>query len=110
VYGEGPTVIRSGSFQGNSVQALSAKDVRFTRNKAGTVVYAITLGWPEEALLLRSLGSAASTMPGRVEQVELLGTGLAPTWQQTPTELRVVLPQYRPAVDYAAALKIRLVT
>jgi alpha-L-fucosidase len=108
VYGEGPTAIRTGSFQGNSVGALSAKDVRFTRNKAGTVVYAIALGWPEEALLLRSLGSATSTMPGRVEHVELLGTGLAPTWQQTPTELRVVLPQYRPAIDYAAALKIRL--
>src|SRR5262249_39721511 len=27
VYGEGPTTIRSGSFQGNSVQALSAKDI-----------------------------------------------------------------------------------
>jgi alpha-L-fucosidase len=105
VSGEGPTAIRSGSFQGNSVQALSAKDIRFTRNKSGKVVYAIALGWPEGELLLRSFSSTTSD---RVEHVELLGSGMAPTWQQATGGLRIVLPKNRPSIDYAAALKIRL--
>ncbi len=108
VYGEGPTAVRGGSFQGNSVNTLSAQDIRFTRNKAGTVVYAITLGWPENAVVAHSLGTAAPTMPGRVEHVELLGTEMAAAWQQTADGLRVVLPNHRPDIDYAAAIKIHL--
>ncbi|HEY7887152.1 MAG TPA: alpha-L-fucosidase [Steroidobacteraceae bacterium] len=108
VYGEGPNAVREGSFQGKSVQRLSAKDIRFTRNKAGTVVYAITLGWPEEPLLIRSLGTAAATRPGAVSQVELLGTDARPKWRQTAEGLRVDLPKINPAADYAAALRVRI--
>lgn len=106
VYGEGPNAIKSGSFQGNSVQSLSAKDIRYTRNKAGTVVYAIALGWPDGEMQLTSLGTSASTKPGRVEHVELLGTDQRPTWRQTDTALFVTLPAYHPEIDYSPALKI----
>ncbi|MGH8201672.1 MAG: alpha-L-fucosidase [Steroidobacteraceae bacterium] len=108
VYGEGPSIIREGSFQGKSVQGLSAKDIRFTRNKAGTIVYAIALGWPEEPMLIRSLGTAAATRPGTVAQVELLGTDAKPQWRQTAEGLRVDLPKISPGADYAASLRIQL--
>lgn len=108
IYGEGPTTVRAGSFQGKSVQQLSAKDIRFTRDKAGTVVYAIALGWPQEPMLIRSLGTAAATRPGTVSRVELLGTEVMPQWRQTAEGLRVELPKIEPPADYAAALRVHI--
>jgi|SRR5579875_336911 len=104
----GPTVIRSGSFHGGSIGALTAQDVRYTRNKAGTIVYAFMLGWPEGAVVLRSLGSAAQTKPGRIEHVELLGSSLPPAWRQAPEGLQFTLPGHRPAIDFAATLQVHL--
>jgi alpha-L-fucosidase len=41
--------------------------------------------------------------------VELIGTDVKVNWRQSPDGLHVDLPsQYRPAVDYAAALKVIL--
>jgi alpha-L-fucosidase len=109
VYGEGPNSVKAGSFQGNSISKLGQKDIRFTRNKANNVVYAIVLGWPAEPIAVQSLGLSASTQPGKVTQVELIGTGERLNWKQTGEALRVELPrQYRPPVDYAAALKVTL--
>lgn len=108
VYGEGPNAVTEGKFQGKSVSKLGEKDIRFTRNKANTVVYAIALGWPAEAFTIESLGTDAATKPGKVANVQLLGTDAKVTWQQTATGLSVTLPkQYTPAVDYAAALKVQ---
>jgi len=109
VYGEGPNAVTSGSFQGKSVSRLGEKDIRFTSNKAGTAVYAIALGWPEGQFSIVSLGSAAKTKPGKVENVQLLGTDTTVTWRQTDAGLSVELPKaYRPAADYAAALKVQM--
>ncbi len=109
IYGEGPHNVKSGPFQGNSISSLGPQDIRFTRNKANNVVYALVLGWPTEAVVVPSLGSSASTQPGKVARVELLGTGLSVNWKQNADGLRVELPkQYRPKVDYAAALKVSI--
>lgn len=107
-YGEGPVAIKEGSFQGNSIQNVSASDIRYTRNKAGSLLYAVALGWPEAEMSLRALGTAAATRPGRIEHVELLGTPMRPNWNQTASALQVTIPEHRPAADYAAALKIHL--
>ena len=109
VYGEGPNAVKSGSFQGNSVHNLGPKDIRFTRNKANTVVYAIMLGWPAGAFVIESLGLSAATQPGKIANVQLLGSGEKLTWEQTAAGLRVQLPwPERPAMDYAVALKLFL--
>jgi alpha-L-fucosidase len=108
VYGEGPNTVRAGSFQGKSVEQLSARDIRFTRNKTNTIVYALALGWPEEPILIRSLGTGAVTRPGAVAHVELLGSEARPQWQQTADGLRVDVSRISPASDFAAALRIRL--
>jgi alpha-L-fucosidase len=107
VYGEGPNAVSASALQAKSVSKLDAKDIRFTRNKGNSVIYAIALGWPAGTFVVESLGSSATTNPGKVENVELLGTGQKVNWKQLPTGLSVELPQeYYPATDYAAALKI----
>ena len=110
IYGEGPNSVKGGSFQGDTVSKLGEKDIRFTRNKANNVVYALVLGWPMDTVVVQSLGLSAPTSPGKVARVELLGTGDKIGWRQDADALRVGLPkQYRPAVDYAASVKVTLV-
>jgi len=108
IFGEGPVTIKEGSFQGNSIQQASAKDIRYTRNKAGTVVYAIALGWPDSELELRSLGTSAATKPGRVQYIEYLGGQDRVKWTQTDTSLRIGPPRKRPDAAYSAVAKIHL--
>ncbi len=109
VYGEGPNMIKPGKFQGHSISALGEKDVRFTRSKKGDVVYAIVLGWPAGEIVIESLGTGNAAQPGKVANVELLGTGAKVRWKQGADAIRVELPkEYRPAVDYAAVLKMRM--
>ncbi len=109
IYGEGPNSVKAGSFQGKSVSRLGLKDIRFTRNKANNVVYALVMGWPTEAVVVRALGSAAATEARRVARVEYLGTEERVDWKQNDDGLRVELPKhYRPKVDYALVIKVTL--
>ena len=108
IYGEGPTVMQAGSMHGKSISRLGAMDIRFTRNKANTIIYALALGWPRNALLIHALGSAAATNPGKIQHVELLGTAQKLNWSQSAVGLHVELPGIRPTVDYAIALKVIL--
>ena len=106
---EGPNMVKAGSFQGESVNKLSEKDIRFTRNKGDRVIYAIVLGWPTKPMVVQSLGLSAGTSSGKITRVELLGTDARLDWNQQADALRVQLPRsYRPTVDYAAALKVTL--
>ena len=82
------------------------KVVRFTRNKANTVVYALVLGWPSDAFVIHSLGTAATSKPGKIHNVQLLGTDEKLKWKQSAAALRVELSKYRPTVDYALALEV----
>jgi alpha-L-fucosidase len=109
VYGEGPNSVKAGSYQGKSVSKLGEKDVRFTRNKANAVIYALVLGWPAGSFTVQSLGLSAATKPGKIGKVELLGTDQKVSWKQEPDALRAELPKaYKPKVDYAAVLKLTL--
>jgi alpha-L-fucosidase len=109
IYGEGPDAVKSGSFQGKSISSLGPKDIRFTRNKANTVIYAIVLGWPADAFVVESLGTAKPTQPGKVANVQILGTDERMKWKQKADGLRVELPkQFGPTTNYATALKISM--
>jgi alpha-L-fucosidase len=108
VFGEGPNMV-SGSFQTDSLTKLGPRDVRFTRNNANTVIYAIVLGWPDDAFVVQSLGTGCTTNPGKIEQIQLFGTQEKLDWKQAAAGLYVSLPkQYRPKKDYAAVLKVSL--
>jgi len=53
VFGQGPTKMeKSGHFVGRT--DYTPEDIRFTRSKDGKVLYAITLGWPEESLTIEA--------------------------------------------------------
>ena len=109
IYGEGPNVVKAGSFQGHSIASLGAKDIRFTRNKANSVIYAIVLGWPQEPIHIQAIGTSTPTNPGKIERVELLGTEQTLDWKQEAVALRVSLPSdYHPRADFAASLKLTL--
>jgi alpha-L-fucosidase len=109
IAGEGPNSVKSGSFQGNSISKLGAKDIRFTRNKANTVIYAIVLGWPTEPLVVQSLGTSAGTNPGKIANVQLLGTNEMISWKQSADGLNVELPKrYQPKTGFAAVMKVSL--
>jgi alpha-L-fucosidase len=108
VFGEGPHMVKPGSFQGNTIKQLDASDIRYTQNKASTVIYAIVLGWPSQPLLLRSLGTAAASRPGKVAHVELLGSPGRIHWHQSSEGLRIAIPSQKPASDYAVAFKVTL--
>jgi alpha-L-fucosidase len=109
VYGEGPNKAESGSFKGDSIGALGSKDIRFTRNKANTVVYAIFLGWPEGQAQIASLGLSSKTSPGKILNVSVLGSEAKIKWTQGTDSLQLELPrQSWAANDYGVALKIAL--
>jgi alpha-L-fucosidase len=107
VFGEGPS-LTAVNVNGKLTAPFGAHDIRYTRNKAGTVVYAIALGWPDEALLLRALGTATSPPPGKVARVELLGSPAILRWQQTAQGLSIELPRDKPDPDYAVVFKVSL--
>jgi alpha-L-fucosidase len=105
IYGEGPDTVKSGSFQGNSISKLGPQDVRFTRNKANTVVYAIVLGWPGAETMIHALGTSSPQSPGKIARVELLGHEEKLKFRQDASGLRVQLPAQKSSDD-AIALKI----
>ncbi|CBG68139.1 putative alpha-L-fucosidase [Streptomyces scabiei 87.22] len=94
VYGEGPTKMGGGSF--TRPTAGTARDIRFTRDKEGTVLYATVLGWPGDSLTLKTLGSDRIDLDS-LTSVELLGSepgtylGLG-TPEQKEAGLKVALP------------------
>jgi len=109
VYGEGPGKVDTREFKGDSIKNLGVRDIRFTRNKANTVIYAMLLGWPAGEFVVESLGTASPPQPGKIAEVRLLGTEEKVKWTQSADGLRVELPlHYHPTADYAAALKILL--
>jgi alpha-L-fucosidase len=55
VYGEGPTQMGGGSF--TTPREGTSQDVRFTRSKDNTVLYATVLGWPGGTLTVTTLNS-----------------------------------------------------
>ncbi|MDX2604899.1 alpha-L-fucosidase [Streptomyces caniscabiei] len=108
-YGEGPTKMGGGSF--TRPTAGTARDIRFTRDKAGTVLYATVLGWPGDSLTLTTLGSDRIDLDS-LTSVRLLdstaGTYLdldAPV--QEPSGLTVTLPPTAPFEAPAYVLKFR---
>ncbi|NUW33350.1 alpha-L-fucosidase [Nonomuraea sp. SMC257] len=96
VYGEGPTKMGGGSF--TTPRPGTAKDIRYTRSKDNTVLYATVLGWPGNGATL-DLASLAS---GRVDlsnlsRTELIGDAAGtyidlPTRAQDAGGLHITLP------------------
>lgn len=100
VFGEGPT-----DFNEN-FPAGTARDIRFTRNKANSVLYATALDWPGDgATLTITTLKAGRFDSGAISSVTLLGAPGKLVWKQDEAGLKVTLPASAPGVD-AYTLKI----
>ncbi|MFB9685030.1 alpha-L-fucosidase [Amycolatopsis plumensis] len=104
VYGEGPTKMGGGSFT-TPVEGTRT-DVRFTRSKDNTVLYATVLGWPGSTFPITTLGSNRVNVSTLVS-AQLLGpdAGTATTLPapvQDASALRVQLPSANPPFDAPA--------
>lgn len=80
----------------------TTEDIRFTRNKANTVLYATALEWPGETLLIKSLAGADLSA---MKKVRLLGAKGKLKWKQTEGGLEITMPK-RP--DYGFAYPVRI--
>lgn len=97
--GEGPTVIaKSKGFLKNL--HYTNKDIRYTRTKDGTTVYAIVLNTPEIDVTLTHVDQAVKT-------VRLLGSDETIPWQQDGGLTRVGFPSTA-AEQYAYVYKLEL--
>jgi alpha-L-fucosidase len=94
VYGEGPTKMGGGSFTG-PVQGTN-KDIRFTRSKDNTVLYATVLGWPGSTLTITTLNSNQINL-SNLSGVQLLNSTAGsytnlPTRSQDGSGLHISMP------------------
>ena len=108
VYGEGPTQMGSDHF--SDMVTGTARDIRYTRSKDNTVLYATILGWPEdEQVLLRSL-NAESCCLDSLKSVCLIGTNkddLIPlAYTQDRDGLLITLPIYMPVEQEAYVIRL----
>ena len=105
IYGEGATQGEAGRFGGvtDPKEGYQPQDIRFTTK--GDTLYAISLGWADESLTIRSLKSGSDLYPDEIAAVELLGSRAKLEWSRTPEGLVITMPDQRPC-DHAVVLKI----
>jgi len=101
-YGEGPTqMARSGPFCEDQEITYTAKDVRFTVK--GDVLYAICLGWPGDAVVLKTVPQRL--YPSEIASVRMLGVADELPWTLTPSGLVIKTPARRPC-EHAFVFRI----
>ncbi|MAI20223.1 MAG: alpha-L-fucosidase [Kiritimatiellaceae bacterium] len=87
---------------GYKTYVATTKDIRFTRNKANTVLYATLLEWPGEKAYIKTLGSVDMD---DVKSVKLIGVKQELHWKHTRDGMEVSLPE-QPAYGFAYPIRI----
>ncbi len=100
VYGEGPT-FESKEKRGT----FTSKDIRFTRNKAKTILYAILLDWSDGNIVIKSLNSK-SVSNKDIKTISILGLNEKLKWKMDENGLTIIQPKVKPTNDYAYPVKI----
>jgi alpha-L-fucosidase len=98
IYGEGPSTqvkIGGGGFNEGKKPDLGSTDVRFTTK--GNLLYAHVMGWPDDAFVIKSLGSSNPIVQSKIVNVEMLGTDEKLKWTQTSDGLRISKPSVTPS-------------
>lgn len=102
VYGEGPTqMVKSGPFTEDRELRYTAEDIRFTVK--GDALYAICLGWPGDAVVLKA--PAEKLYASEIASVQMLGVDEELPWSVTPDGLIIRTPSRRPC-EHAFAFRI----
>ncbi|GAA3437565.1 alpha-L-fucosidase [Kutzneria kofuensis] len=101
VYGEGPT-----QMGGSGPKEGTNRDIRFTRSKDNTVLYATVMGWQGSTLTITTLGSNQVSLAS-LQSVQLLGPTAGtyvdlPTRTQDGSGLHITMPSTNPPFDALA--------
>jgi alpha-L-fucosidase len=102
VFGEGPT-IPGKNMHGDEVN-YTAEDIRFSRNKENTVLYATLLDWPESGQVKITRMGKGAFNASSIREVRLLGGEGEVKWAQDESGLNIQLPQ-KPGYGYAYPVK-----
>ncbi len=106
-FGEGPAsagaALSAQGFNEGRGKPTTAADFRFTAK--GRVIYAIELGWPTNAVAIKSLGKSAGLLAGDIRKIELLGSREKIKWSQTGDALTIEAPKKMPS-DLAIVFKV----
>ena len=109
VFGEGPAsegaALSAQGFNEGKGKPFTAADFRFTTKS--NVLYAIELGWPTNAVAIKSLGTAAKLLDKSIGGITLLGSAEKVQWSQNADALTIKPPQNTPS-DAAVVFKITL--
>jgi alpha-L-fucosidase len=85
---------------------LGARDIRFTTK--GKMLFAFVQGWPGDTLVIDALGQQSAQAPGKIVDIRMLGRNEPLAFAQMPNNLRIGLPQQKPATaDTGIALRVR---
>ena len=104
LFGEGPTKVAGGSFHDTDTKGFTAQDFRFTAK--GPVIYATELAWPSDgAAVIHSLGTGTLGASTKIQDVSLLGSDAAISYEQRADGLYLKLPA-KPPTDFAHSFKI----
>jgi alpha-L-fucosidase len=107
VFGEGPAsegpALSAQGFNEGKGRPFGAADFRFTVK--GNLVYVIELGWPTNAVSIKSLGMAAKLLEKPIGDITLLGAAEKLKWSETADALIIQQPEHKPN-DTAIVFKI----
>jgi alpha-L-fucosidase len=100
-FGEGPN-----NFNGIAT-GCSAADIRFTRNKANTILYVTPLGWPGDGatIHIKTLGTLRINLSD-LKSVSLVGSTEHLTYRQDAASLQITLPPKAPYACCAYPIKL----
>lgn len=109
VFGEGPASegaeLSAQGFNEGQGKPFTAEDFRFTAK--GDTLYAITLGWPNQTVSIKSLGAEAGYLDQPIVDVQLLGCGEPLRWTQSGDALTIEVP-HSASPRLAAVFKMTL--
>jgi alpha-L-fucosidase len=110
INGEGPAmkvaVDPKAMFNESAQPDLGARDIRFTTK--GKMLFAFVQGWPGDTLVIDALGQQSAQAPGKIVDIRMLGRNEPLAFAQMPNNLRIGLPQQKPATaDTGIALRVR---
>lgn len=96
-YGEGPTKLKEGPFEGfTDAGAYTSEDIRYTQK--GDVIYAIALGWPgaNEQVQLQSFAQDSLEQSLSISGISMLGNDESLNWEHTNSQLVIDTPSAAP--------------
>jgi alpha-L-fucosidase len=93
-FGEGPTRLARG---GGFIEEVTytPEDIRYTRSKDGTTLYAILLGWPGAGKTATL--SSINPKHTQIQDITLLGSREPVKWQLTANGLELTMPEHAPS-------------